>query len=289
MKPSRFAYFSPDNVDAAISAFQSMGADSRYLAGGQSLVPMMNLRVAAPTALIDLNGVSELSQLRIEADGGLLIGAMMRTRQLETDPTIANANPLLAAAAAHVAHIQIRNRGTLGGSIAHADPAAEIPAIAVVCDADILLRGPAGARTVKSTEFFEGVFTTGLDAAELIEAVRFPAWPGERRWAFAEIARREGDYALAGIAAWFDLDAEGRISACAITAIGAGDTPLRLSTAEGMLIGSRPSTSLLEKAAERTDIDIEPFDDLHASAEYRREVSAVLVRRTLTTAWERGL
>ena len=230
MKPSRFNYYAVDSIDAAISLIAQQGEDARFLAGGQSLVPMMNFRVAAPTALIDLNGVPELSNVRIDDDGALHIGAMARMRQLETDPEIAEANPLIAVAAACVAHTQIRNRGTIGGSLAHADPAAELPGIALVCDAEVHLRGLSGARVIEAAKFFDGVFTTALADGELIEKLYFPPWPEHRRWAFQEISRREGDFALVGVAAWFDLDESGTISDCRLAAIGAGDTPLLLDS-----------------------------------------------------------
>jgi len=287
MKPSRFEYHAAGSVDHAIALIADHGDDARFIAGGQSLVPMMNFRVAAPSALIDLNGVPELSEVRFDIDGALHVGAMTRTRRLETDPDIAAANPLLAAAALHVAHAQIRNRGTIGGSIAHADPAAEMPGIVLACDAEICVRGAAGGRVLKAGKFFDGVFTTALKDGELIEKVYFPPWPRERYWAFQEISRREGDFALVGIAAWFDLDASGAISACRVVAIGAGDTPLRLRGAEDVLTGSAPSPSLFDAAEEAAAADIDPFDDIHASADYRREVAAVLVVRTLAEAWER--
>ena len=287
MKPSRFEYYAAASIDNAISLMAELGDDARFIAGGQSLVPMMNFRVAAPPALIDLNGVAELSEVHLDVDGALHVGAMTRTRYLETDPEIAAANPLLAAATVHVAHTQIRNRGTIGGSIAHADPAAELPGIALVCDAEICLRGTSGARVVKAANFFEGVFTTAVQEGELIEKICFPAWPKERCWGFQEVSRREGDFALVGVAAWFDTDADGAISACRIVAIGAGDRPLRLPAAEDTLTGSTPSPSLFEAAADKVAADVEPFEDIHASADYRREVAAVLVARTLTQAWER--
>ena len=288
MKPSRFFYLAADSVDNAIAMMRKNGEDARYIAGGQSLVPMMNFRVAAPSALIDLNGVAELSKTQDGPNGQLQIGAMTRTRRLETDPGIAKKNPLLSAAAAHIAHFQIRNRGTLGGSIAHADPAAELPGIVLVCEADIHLRGPGGPRIVTAADFFKGVFTTAADNSELIEKICFPHWPPQRRWAFKEISRREGDFALVGIAAWFDINDAGTISGCAIGAIGAGDTPMRLRRAEDILRGSMPSLDLFREAADAVTADIDPLDDIHASGEYRREVAAVLVMRTLTEAWERS-
>ena len=288
MKPSSFEYYAAASIDHAISLMDEHGDEGRFIAGGQSLVPMMNFRVAAPPALIDLNGVSELSEVRFDTDGALHVGAMTRTRRLETDPGIAAANPLLAAATVHVAHTQIRNRGTIGGSIAHADPAAKMPGIVLACDAEICLRGSAGASVIKAANFFEGVFTTALQDSELIEKIYFPPWPQERCWGFQEISRREGDFALVGVAAWFDTDASGAISACRVVAIGVGDTPCRLRAAEDALTGSTPSPSLFEAAAGAIATDIDPFDDVHASADYRRDVAAVLVTRTLTDAWERS-
>jgi carbon-monoxide dehydrogenase medium subunit len=288
MKPPRFDYYAPTDIDAALALFAELGEEARYLAGGQSLVPMMNFRVAAPTALIDLNRVAGMSDVGTEADGGLRLGAMVRTRRIETDPAIAAASPLLAAAAAHVAHVQIRNRGTIGGSIAHADPAAEFPGIVVACDAEIRLRGPDGGRAVPATDFFEGVFATAVGDGELVAEIVFPRWPADRRWAFRELARRDGDFALVGIAAWIDLDADGAVDNCGLAAIGAGDTPRRLPSAEAALKGEIPSPETFTAAAVAAAGDLEPGSDIHASAEYRREVGGVLVERTLREAWERA-
>ena len=284
MKPSKFEYFAPSSIAGAISLMAEHAGDARFLAGGQSLVPMMNFRVAAPAALIDLNGVSELSKVVVDGNGALHIGAMTRTRRLETDPAIADANPLLSAAAMHIAHFQIRNRGTIGGSLAHADPAAELPGIALACDAEICLRGPDGERVIKAADFFEGVFTTVAREAELIEKIYFPPWPDARKWAFGEISRRDGDFALVGIAAWYDTGPDGLVSDCRIAAIGAGDTPVRLKSVEQALVGGDPSEALFERAAAAAADDIDPFDDLHASAAYRREVAQVLTARMLTEA-----
>ena len=287
MKPPKFSYLAPESVKNAIAMKQELGENARYIAGGQSLVPMMNFRVAAPSALIDLNGLTELSKVSLSSDSALNIGALTRTRRLENDPKITGAHPLLAAAARHIAHAQIRNRGTIGGSIAHADPAAELPGIVLACDAEIELQGPRGFRTVHAVDFFESVFTTALEEGELLLNIKFPRWPKDRKWGFQEVSRREGDYALVGIAAWFDLDATSSISACGLSAIGAADTPVRLTKSEAALLGSVPSLPLFEKAAAEVTADIDPFDDVHASAIYRCEVAAALAIRTLTEAWER--
>ena len=287
MKPAKFDYFAPTHIIDALALIFDQGENSRFLAGGQSLVSMMNFRIATPSALIDLNGIAELRNVHVETSGKLHIGAMTRIRQIETDPTIAAANPLLSAAAAHIAHFQIRNRGNIGGSLAHADPAAELPGIALACDAEIWLRGQCGDRTVKANNFFQGVFATELSDGELIEKIVFPAWPGERCWAFQEVSRRDGDFAMVGIAAWFDVDEGGQISNTRLAAIGAGETPLRLPSAETFLSGHPPGADLFAGAASAGSADLDPKSDIHASAEYRREVGAVLIERVLLEAWQR--
>lgn len=288
MKPPKFDYFAPDSIENALALIAEHGDDARFLAGGQSLVPMMNFRVAAPSALIDLNGISALKGIRVEEDSRLRIGAMTRTREIELDATITHANPLLHAVAPNIAHIQIRNRGTIGGSLAHADPAAELPGVVLVCDAEILIVGPGGARAVAAKDFFDGIFSTALDDGDMITEIVFPAWPTARRWAFEEISRREGDFAMVGIAAWFDLGSDGNISAVGLAAIGAGDTPLRLSSAEKVLVGQAPGEGVFAQAAHAAMADLQPGTDIHASAKYRREVGGVLVGRTLKAAWERS-
>lgn len=289
MKPPKFDYFAPDSIESALTLMTEHGDDARFLAGGQSLVPMMNFRVAAPSALIDLNGIDALRGIRIDAENRLHIGAMTRTREIELNETVARANPLLAAAAPNIAHIQIRNRGTIGGSLAHADPAAELPGIVLACDAEIQIVGPAGARSVAARDFFEAIFSTALADGEMISTIVFPAWPATRRWAFEEISRREGDFAMVGIAAWFDVDDAGKISGAGLAAIGAGDTPLRLASGEKILVGQAPGEDVFAAAAAAAIDDLHPGSDLHASADYRREVGGVLVERTLITAWKRQI
>ena len=287
MKPPKFDYFAPDSIESALTLIAEHGDDARYLAGGQSLVPMMNFRVAAPSALIDLNGIATLRGIRVDENSRLHIGAMTRTREIEMDSTIATANPLLHAAALHIAYIQIRNRGTIGGSLAHADPAAEMPGIVLACNAEINSIGPAGPRSIAAGDFFEGIYSTALQDGEMITEIVFPPWPAARCWAFQEISRREGDFAMIGIAAWFDLNETGEISAASLTAIGAGDTPLRLPAAEEILSGQPPGDVLFAEAAQAAVNELDPGSDLHASAEYRREVGGVLVERALKTALQR--
>lgn len=287
MKPPKFDYFAPDSIESALALIREHGGDARFLAGGQSLVPMMNFRVAAPSALIDLNGIAALRGITVDDNGCLHIGAMTRTREIETDTEIAAANPLLHAAAPSIAHIQIRNRGTIGGSLAHADPAAELPGIVVVCDAEINVIGPGGTRCIAAKDFFEGIFSTALQDGEMISEIVFPPWPAGRRWAFREISRREGDFAMVGIAGWFDTNENGAISAAGLAAIGAGDTPLRLPSAEVALIGQAPGDAVFTNAAAAAIDELQPGSDIHASAAYRREVGGVLVERVLKTAWQR--
>jgi len=287
MKPAKFEYFAPNHVTEALALMSDKGENARFLAGGQSLVSMMNFRLATPSVLVDLNEIPKLRKVHIGVSGELQVGAMTRTRQIETDPAIAGANPLLSATAAHIAHFQIRNRGTIGGSLAHADPAAEFPGVALVCDARILVRDQDGRRTVKAKDFFKGVFANELSVGDLIEKIIFPPWPPDRCWAFQEISRREGDFAIIGIAAWFDVDEIGKISDTRIAAIGAGDTPLRLNSAESTLLGHSPDADLFALAASVGGEDLDPGSDIHASAEYRREVGAVLIERVLLEAWQR--
>lgn len=288
MKPPKFDYFAPTDIADALALITEHGEDSRFLAGGQSLVPMLNFRVAAPSALIDLNRIAELQQVRVDDSGDLHLGAMTRTRQIECDPVIGAANPLLQAAASHIAHVQIRNRGTIGGSLAHADPAAELPGIALVCDALLHIAGPTGERVVPAEAFFESIFSTALADGELLTEIVFPAWPAARRWAFEEVSRREGDFAMVGIAAWFDTEDGNRITDARLAAIGAGDTPLRLPSAEAALVGNIADAALFADAAQAGIADLQPGGDIHASAEYRREVGGVLIGRVLAKARERN-
>ena len=288
MKPAKFKYLYPSTIEETLECAFGHGEDVRFLAGGQSLVPMMNFRVATPEVLVDLNGIRELQKILIDDTGNIHIGAMTRTRTLETDNSIGTANPLLAEATKHIAHVQIRNRGTIGGSLAHADPAAELPGIILACDAEIYLQSPTRSRSVAAKDFFQGVFVTDIAQKELLIKVVIPAWPVERFWAFLEVARREGDFALVGVASWFDVDKSGRISDARVVAIGVSDRPVRLKGAEAQLSDQLPNSETFERASKAANSGITPTHDIHASAEYRREVSEVLVRRTLNEAWKRG-
>jgi CO/xanthine dehydrogenase FAD-binding subunit len=248
---------------------------------------MMNFRLARPAHLIDLNGIGELGYLRADGDG-LRIGAMARQRALERAPEIAAGWPLLVEAAYYIAHPQIRNRGTVGGSLAHADPAAELPAAMAVLDATYVIRGPAGEREASSDEFFLGYLMTALGPDELLVEIRVPPLPPRTGWAFQEVSRRHGDFALVGVAALVTLDAQGRIAEARLATTGAGPTPARLTAAETLLAGQIPDEALFREAGARASAALDPDTDLHASADYRREVGGVLVRRALVQAAARA-
>jgi CO/xanthine dehydrogenase FAD-binding subunit len=243
----------------------------------------MNMRLARPEHLIDLNGVAELAYLREEA-GTLRIGAMTRQREVEKSPLVAERWPLLSEAIRFIGHTQIRNRGTIGGSLAHADPAAELPAVMAALDAQFVIHGPNGERTAAADDFFLTYLTTSLDPAELLVELRIPALPAGSRPAFKEVSRRHGDFALAGAAGSVALDEQGVCTDARIALFGVGPNPVRARDAEALLVGQRPTESLLEQVGLKATEDLEPDSDIHASAEYRKEVGAVMVRRALLAA-----
>ena len=283
MKPARFAYYDPKTLDETLALLAERGDDAKVLAGGQSLVPLMNMRLARPEHLIDLNGVRELAYL--DADNGQLrIGAMTRQREVELSTLVAERWPLLPKAIHYIGHSQIRNRGTIGGSLAHADPAAELPAVMAALDAEFVIRGPGGERTLGADEFFLTYLTTSLGPDELLVELRVPAPPEGARPAFQEVSRRHGDFALAGCAGLVALDGQGVCTEARIALFAVGPGPYRAREAEAMLQGERPTEALLRAVGERAAQDLEPDSDLHASAEYRKEVAAVMVRRALAEA-----
>jgi carbon-monoxide dehydrogenase medium subunit len=283
MKAPPFAYAAPSTVEEALALLARHGDDAKVLAGGQSLMPALNLRLAAPAVLVDINGIAALSEAAA-TPRGLRLGALVRHKRIGTDPAITGAVPLLGLAYPHIAHGPIRTRGTIGGSLAHADPSAEWPAVCLACDAVVELRGPDGARDVPAGEFFLGVFTTALQPGELLVAVRFPAWPEAPRSGFAEVARRHGDFAMVGAAVTADVGADGTCADARIVLFGASDRPIRRRAAEARLRGHVPTAALLREAASLAGEGLEPPSDLHASAEYRRRVAPVMVRRALADA-----
>jgi carbon-monoxide dehydrogenase medium subunit len=282
MKLPPVDYEAPRTVSEAVELLAEHLDEASVLAGGQSLIPLLALRLAHPAVLIDINGVDELSGVSA-ADGWVSIGAMTREYVAEESGTITQAVPLLAAALPLIGHEAIRSRGTVGGSLAHADPAAELPAVARALDAEFVVRGPSGERVVPAAEWFEGYLTTSRLPDELLVEVRFPAARRGTGVSFQEVARRHGDFAMVGLAASVTLS-DGVISDARLAFAGVSDVPVRAAGAEDLLAGERPSAELFDEAARRAAGDIDPPADLHGSAEYRKKVAAALVRRGLREA-----
>jgi len=283
MKLPAFDYACPTTLAEAVALLASRDGDAKALAGGQSLVPMMAFRIASPSLLVDLRKLADLRRIAIGKDG-VRLGAMVRWRDIEDDRRLEAAHPLLKAAVAHIAHYQIRNRGTVGGSLAHADPAAEMPGIAVACDAEIAVMGTAGPRVIAAEEFFVAPLITTLAADEIIVEVRLPAWPAKRRWGFQEFSRRRGDFAMAAAAVFYDLDDAGNAENGHVAAIGVGDRPLRLAAAEAAIDGKPVDAGACERAGVAASAAVDPKDDIHASGAYRRALLGTMVERALLAA-----
>jgi CO/xanthine dehydrogenase FAD-binding subunit len=282
MKPSQFEYARASSVEEAVSLLAQHRDDAKVIAGGQSLMPMLAFRVASPKLLVDIGRIATLRRITVD-ERGVALGALVRWVDIERHLALAQAHPLLSEAVKHVAHYQIRNRGTVGGSLAHADPAAEMPGIACVCDAEIEIVGPNGRRSFPATEFFTGPLTTTLAPDEIIIAIRFPAWKQNRRWAFHEFARRRGDFALAGVALFYDAD-QGRTVEPHVAAIGVGDTPVRLTAVERVLAGRPIDAAAIADAAAAARDSVDPPGDIHAPGDYRRALLGVLLERALARA-----
>ena len=282
MKPAPFEYHAPETITEVVALLAEHGDEIKPLAGGQSLVPMLALRLTRFEQLVDLNRVDELSGIRRE-NGTLTIGATTRQATVQRSD-LANSVPLLARAVPLIGHFQIRNRGTVGGSVAHADPAAELPAVALALDAQMEIAAAAGRHTVPAADFFVGTWTTSLEPDELLAAIQFPIWDGRCGFAVDEIARRAGDFALVGVTTAVQLDDRGTIQRAAVALFGVGGTPLRATAAEAALTGSAPSPDALHDAAQLATLNLDPPDDVHASSTYRRSVGAHLVERSLTRA-----
>jgi carbon-monoxide dehydrogenase medium subunit len=280
MKPSAFEYKSPATLSEAVSLLTAGNGNAKLIAGGQSLMPMLAFRLAAPELLIDLKRIRDLDAITITEDG-IALGAKVRWCDIAGDRRLATAHPLLAEAIRHVAHYQIRNRGTVGGSMAHADPSAEMPGIALTCGAQLEIIGAGGRRVEAAADFFQGLLQTSLAPDEILTTVHLPAWPAARRWAFREFARRKGDFAMAGIALFYDLD-EGRCAANVhIGAIGVADRPVRLASAETVLNGKPVNKSSIAAAVAAARAEIDPPSDIHAPAAYRRSLLGTLLERGL--------
>jgi carbon-monoxide dehydrogenase medium subunit len=281
LKPAAFDYCAPATLPEVVDMLSA--ADAAVIAGGQSLIPLLAFRLAVPSLLVDLRRVPELDTIAID-DSGVRLGAKVRWCDIEENDRLATAHPLLREAVAHVAHYAIRNRGTVGGSLAHADPAAELPGIAVTCDAEIVLFGASGERVVAAAEFFTGPLSTARQSDEVITELRLPAWPERRRWAFREFSQRQGDFALAGVALSYDEDARGRAHDAHVGVIGACDRPQRLPIVEAILNGATVGDALIREAAALAAQAVDPPADLHADAAYRRALIATLVERALRAA-----
>jgi carbon-monoxide dehydrogenase medium subunit len=285
VKPAPFEYHAPESVHDVVGLLAEHGDEARALAGGQSLVPMLALRLTRFEHLIDLNRVPAL--VGIEGNTGTVtVGAMTRQAELERSDD-AGAVPLLGLATPLIGHFQIRNRGTVGGSIAHADSAGELPTVALALDAELEVASTAGSRTIAASDFFLGTWETALGPEELLTTVRFPVWSDRCGFAVDEVARRYGDFALAGVACGIELNVDGGIARAAIALLGLGSTPLRATAAEAAIIGRTPSAGDLTDIGWLAMADLDPPNDIHASREYRRAVGAHVVARGLGTALAR--
>jgi carbon-monoxide dehydrogenase medium subunit len=287
MKPAPFEYFQPHSLDEALALLAEHGGDAKPLAGGQSLIPAMNFRLAMPAVLVDLNGLSEMAYIK---DGETLrLGGMTRQRTVERSPVVAKNAPLVSETMPFIAHAAIRNRGTVGGSLAHADPAAELPAVMLALNARFTLKNQKSSRTVSADDFFVGLFTTAVEPGELLTEIEIPKAPMRAGFAFQEISRRHGDFALVGVAAAVTLDERGRCTGSRISLLSVGDRPMLAKRASAALHGQTPATEAIQAAADAAaQHDIDPSSDIHASAKFRRQLANVLTRRVLTLAFSRA-
>jgi aerobic carbon-monoxide dehydrogenase medium subunit len=287
VKPPPFEYVAATSLEEAVAALGEHGDEAKLLAGGQSLVPLLAFRLARPGVLVDLNGVGGLDRLELAGDA-LVVGAMARQRDVELLPGLRERCELIPEAIELVGHVAIRNRGTVGGSLAHADPAAEWPALAVLLDAELELVGPSGRRTVAARDFFLSYFTTVLEPDEVLTEIRLPLPNGRSGSCFVELSRRHGDFALAGVGALVTLAGDGTAAEVRLGLIGVGDRPVRPAAAEQALRGRVPDEGAIAAAAEAVAGEIEPTGDIHASEEYRRHLATVLTRRALAAAVARA-
>ncbi|HEV2581618.1 MAG TPA: xanthine dehydrogenase family protein subunit M [Ktedonobacteraceae bacterium] len=287
MKPPRFQYCAPRMLDEALYLLDAYAGDVKVLAGGQSLVPLLNMRLAGPAYLVDINHIAELHYIETEQDG-LTIGALARQRQVERSILVQDRHPLLARTIEHIGHMQIRNRGTIVGSIAHADPAAELPALLTCLDGEVLAQSIRSERLIKAQDFFTGYLSTALEPNEMLVEARFPWISEQAGWSFMEFARRSGDYALVGVAAVLTPAADDTCQSASIAYLGVAGAPVRGHAIEALLTGSRLDEQTLDAAAEAArDVVSDDMNDVHATVEYRRSLAAEMTRRALTDAWGR--
>ena len=288
MKPPVFDYATPATLAEATALLVQYDGEAKVLSGGQSLVPLLNMRLARPAMLVDLARIPDLDYVRADGDG-FVIGGMTRQRTVELAPQVQAQHPLLYATLLLIAHPQNRNQGTIGGSLAHADPAAELPALALALDATFQATGPNGARTIAAADFFLTYLTTSLEPNEILTAVRFPTLPKRTGWSILEVARRHGDFGLAGVVAIVGLAPDGRIAAARVVLFGVGATPIHAVAAEAMLAGQAAEPELFAAVGMRVAADLEePLTDVHASADYRRDLARVLTGRALAEATVRA-
>jgi carbon-monoxide dehydrogenase medium subunit len=283
LKPAPFEYVAAESVEEALAALQQNNPDGKILAGGQSLLPLLNLRLSKPKILVDLNGISGLDGIR-ETPGGLAIGAMTRQSKVEHSPRVRERCPLLAEAIRYIGHVAIRHRGTIGGSLAHADPAAELPALALALDAKFAIAGRGSDRIISAEEFFLDFLTTALASDEILRQIVFPVIGPSSGYALEEIARRHGDFAIAGVVVIVDLDDAGKIAEARIALFGLAPTPVRARQAERALVGREPDDSAMLDAAALLEEVLEPPGDIRASSAYRKHAAAVLLSRALKRA-----
>lgn len=289
MKPIPFEYYAPTSVDEALENLDQLGYGGKVLAGGQSLIPAMNFRMARPGALVDLNGIPELAYIRPGGDGSVVIGTMTRDSAVEKSSLVRERAPLLSEVMPHMAHPQIRNRGTFGGAIAHADPAAQLPATVMLLNAALKLLRKGRERWVKAEEFFLGPFTTVLDPEEILAELVLPALPARAGTSYQQVSRQRGGYSMAAIGSVVSLDEAGRCKEARMVMISVGDTPLLSKAVAKVLVGQKPSAEAIREVAETAaSTEIDPGTDVHASAAYRRQMVRVLVERSLNDAFARA-
>ena len=288
MKPAPFRYVAAQSVEQALALKAEHGDEARFLAGGQSLVPTMNFRLTQPAMVIDINPLTELAGLKNGAGDNVRIGALTRYRTLERDPTVADRLPLIAEALPHIAHPQIRNRGTIGGNLAHADPASEMPAIVLGLGGRLRAQSVRGERWIDASDFFIGALTTALAADEMLMELELPAAPPRSGSCFMEVSRRRGDFAMMGVACTVRLDADGRCAQARIALCNAGEGPVFAAQASESLVGGAIDAARIADAAKLVQGEIEPGGSIHASKEFQRHLAGVLIKRTLTTADQRA-
>lgn len=286
MKPAAFEYFRPGTLDEAVELLKRYDPEAKILAGGQSLVPLMNFRLAQPRFLIDTNGIRDLSYIR-EGEGAIAVGALTRHADVEGSPLIEDKCPLMTEAVRCIGHRTIRNRATVGGSVAHADPSSEIPCVLAALDGEVTVRGPGGERVIGASELFVTLFTTSLASNEIIAEVRLPVLPRGTGWAWEELSRRSGDYAIVGAAVTLSLDGDGRCESARIALAGVGVTPIRCREAEGALRDKAVTDETIRETAERCAEATDPNDDIHAAADYKKAMVVVFVERALRRALDR--